>query len=253
MIYIDPNAVTLMPLDLDPATFQSSLPDQHYHLLFADAAIGLAVGIWDTTTMQEAFGPYPGDEFVTILDGRFAIVDGTGHAVTGGPGQSACIQNGIPVSWTQDGYLRKIYLTLQRPDCEPLALASADGGVIVLDPAGAKYASHASPGHAGLGHAGLGAADEQLHGSRSRQVLFRNDLGTLCVTECQWPEVETPVCKSPAHQLLRVLSGQITLTDPHGVSTTCGPDSHVFLPGGTLCKWLIADGTVAWHVEVSPA
>lgn len=77
---IDPDALALGPLDLDPDAFQSPLPVQNYHLIFEDKAIGLAVGIWDTTTMQEAFGPYPGDEFITVLDGGFAMVDAAGKA-----------------------------------------------------------------------------------------------------------------------------------------------------------------------------
>ncbi len=73
VIRIDPDALTLEPLDLDPAAFQSPLPEQNHHLVFKDAAIGLAAGIRDTTTMQEAFGPCPGDEFITVLDGTFTL------------------------------------------------------------------------------------------------------------------------------------------------------------------------------------
>ena len=47
----------LQPIDLDPADFQSPLPQQHWDICFSDTAIGLNVGVWDTTTMQEAFGP----------------------------------------------------------------------------------------------------------------------------------------------------------------------------------------------------
>ncbi|MEY5011542.1 MAG: hypothetical protein RLZZ253_2681, partial [Verrucomicrobiota bacterium] len=116
---IDPDRLALVPLELDPMDFQSPLPVQNYYLIYEDPAIGLAVGIWDTTTMQEAFGPYPGDEFITVLEGSFAILDGMGGAVTGSPGQSATFRNGIPVSWKQEGYLRKIYLTLIPPDLDP--------------------------------------------------------------------------------------------------------------------------------------
>jgi 4-methylaminobutanoate oxidase (formaldehyde-forming) len=53
-IRIDPDKVDLHPLDLAPEDFPSPLPAQHHALLFEDKAIGLAVGIRDTTTMQEA-------------------------------------------------------------------------------------------------------------------------------------------------------------------------------------------------------
>ncbi|MBL9046449.1 MAG: hypothetical protein JNK34_03930 [Tabrizicola sp.] len=77
-IRIDPDQIGLTALDLDPEGFQLALPVQHYALAFADRDIRLAVGIWDTTTMQEAFGPDPGDEYVTVLDGHFVMVDAAG-------------------------------------------------------------------------------------------------------------------------------------------------------------------------------
>ena len=78
ILRIDPES-QLEALVLDPDAFQSPLPVQHYALIFEDEDIGLAVGIWDTTTMQEAFGPYPGDEYITVLDGGFAMVDAAGQ------------------------------------------------------------------------------------------------------------------------------------------------------------------------------
>ncbi len=44
-------------MQLDPADFQSELPQQHIHVYYEDEEIGLSVGVWDTTSMQEAFGP----------------------------------------------------------------------------------------------------------------------------------------------------------------------------------------------------
>lgn len=128
-----PSGQGLTPLELDPASFQSSVPLQHYHLYFSDRAIGLNVGVWDTTTMQEAFGPYPGDEFIVVLEGRFEMVDGKGGGVPARKGQSVAFRNGIPTSWKQDGYLRKFYMTLNSDD-DPPPIDSAEGGVIVLDP-----------------------------------------------------------------------------------------------------------------------
>ena len=71
LIHLDPNGPNgagLSPLDLDSADFQSAVPQQHLHIFYEEPAIGLTVGVWDTTTMQEAFGPYPGDEVIIVLD-----------------------------------------------------------------------------------------------------------------------------------------------------------------------------------------
>jgi uncharacterized cupin superfamily protein len=229
---IEPDALRLEPLDLDAEDFQSPLPVQNHHLIFADEAIGLAVGVWDTTTMQEAFGPDPGDEFITVLDGRFAIVDAQGAAVTGAAGQSATFRNGIPVSWRQDGYLRKIYLTLQGPDGQTPEIASAEGGVRVL---AADVETHGAPGPDGV----------------IREALFRNDAGTMTVWRGAFPETMTPPAPSPAHLLVRVLAGRITLTDPDGRAEVFSPCGHVFLPKDAQVAWATAAGTAAFIVEVT--
>ena len=106
-IRIDPDHLDLHLLELDPDSFQSPLPVQNYALVYEDEAIGLAVGIWDTTTMQEAFGPYPGDEYITVLDGGFTMVDAAqAPIVSARAGDSVTVRNGAPSGWKQDGYLR---------------------------------------------------------------------------------------------------------------------------------------------------
>ena len=129
-----PDGIGLASLDLDEADFQSPLPKQHYHLYFSDPDIGLNVGVWDTTSMQEAFGPYPGDEFVLVLDGSFAMVDGHGGATPGKAPEMVAFRNGAPMSWKQDGYLKKFYLTLLDPTDDTPAIDTAEGAVIVINP-----------------------------------------------------------------------------------------------------------------------
>jgi uncharacterized cupin superfamily protein len=229
---IEPDASDLLPLELDPEAFQSVLPVQNYRLIFEDESIGLAVGIWDTTTMQEAFGPYPGDEYITVLDGSFAILDAEDTAVRGEVGQSATFRNGIPVSWKQEGYLRKIYLTLQADEGGTLDIASAEGGVRVLGP--------------GQHPTGVPDAD-----GVTRELIFRNDAGSMTVALCAFPEQRLPVSVCQTHRLIRVLQGRVTLSEPSSLPEAFGPDAHVFLPKGTACSWTVAEGTVALIVDVS--
>ncbi len=124
-----PSGLTRM--DLDPDDFQSPLPEQHVHAYYSDPKRGLNVGVWDTTTMQEAFGPYPGDEFIVVLEGAFEMVDADGNGVLAQKNQLVTFRNGIPVSWKQDGYLKKFYLTLLHPEAKTPKIASAEGGVAV--------------------------------------------------------------------------------------------------------------------------
>jgi uncharacterized cupin superfamily protein len=230
---IRPDDLDLQPLKLDPQAFQSALPVQHYALLFEDEAIGLAVGIWDTTTMQEAFGPYPGDEFITVLDGRFAMVDASGNTIAvAGVDDSVTFRNGVPASWKQDGYLRKIYLTLQDPNGTMPDITLADSGFRVIDPA---IPPRAIPDPDGI----------------LREMIFRNDAGTMTVTRCAFPAQSLLTAPCPCHRLIRVLGGRLTLTTHSAPSEVIGAGGHVFLPKGTACAIDIAAGTVAVIVDVT--
>lgn len=233
LVRIDADALALQPLGLDPRDFQSPLPVQHYHLIFEDEDIGLALGIWDTTTMQEAFGPYPTDEYITVLDGHFAMVDAADEPiVTAQAGDSVTFRYGVPTSWKQQGYLRKIYLTLQGPEAETPGPASSEGGFRVV----------------GLGRMPLGRPDAD---GVTRDVIFRNDAGNMTVSLCSFPARVLPPAPCPAHRLVRVLKGRITLTEPLALPEAFGPEAHVFLPQGTLSGWATDAGTIAVVVDVT--
>ncbi len=116
-LYIVPNALRMEHLALDRAGFLSPRPVQNDHLICQDDRIGMAVGIWDTTTMQKSFGPYRGDEYITALDSNFAMIDAAGKPVVAAKaGDSMTFRNAVPTSWKQDGDLRKVCLTPQPPD-----------------------------------------------------------------------------------------------------------------------------------------
>jgi hypothetical protein len=231
-IRIDPDQIGLEALDLDPAGFQSALPVQHYALVFEDEDIGLAVGLWDTTTMQEAFGPYPGDEYITVLDGHFAMVDAADAPLaTARAGDSVTFRNGAPSSWKQDGYLRKVYLTLQDPKGATPEIALAEGAFHVLDQ---SRLPQGSPGPDGV----------------TREVVFRNSPGTMTVTLCSFPACSLPQAPAPSHRLVRVLAGAMTLTEATSPPDRFAAGSHVFLPRGTACTWEVAAGSVAVIVDV---
>ncbi|MCX7289311.1 MAG: cupin domain-containing protein [Rhodobacterales bacterium] len=211
----------LQPLTLDPADFQSPLPVQHVHEYFGDEEAGLSVGVWDTTSMQEAFGPYPGDEFILVLEGAFAMVDGKGGAVTARAGDSVTFRNGIPTSWKQDGYLKKIYLTWRAPGVPPPAIDSAEGGVTVL----------ATPLQAG-------------------EVVFRNDTGNMTVRHFAADTLGEPFSATDAHELVQVLQGEVQITEHLGATQTFGAGEVAFIPRGTICAWAARLGFSAWRIRL---
>ncbi|MBT8169562.1 cupin domain-containing protein [Falsiruegeria litorea] len=224
----------LTPLELDQADFQSPLPEQHWHVFFEDDEIGLTVGVWDTTTMQETFGPYPGDEFVSILEGDFAMVDGTGNATRTGIGDCVAFRNGAPMSWKQQGYLKKFFITLLSPNAETPQIDTADGAVIIVDPDTPLKAS-SKPGE----------PIEREH------ISFRNDTGnmTVGVWECENAEFEMEPFS--VHEYVQVIDGEATITEAAGTTHNVRAGDCFFIPKGTLCKWSIPTHIKKYYAQVA--
>jgi uncharacterized cupin superfamily protein len=181
------------------------------------------VGVWDTTTMQEAFGPYPGDEFIVVLEGRFEMVDGKGGSVPARKGQSVAFRNGIPTSWKQDGYLKKFYITVTSVG-EPPHIDSAEGGVIVLDP-----------------ELVLTQDDLTSHsksGARQRdRVIFTNDARTMDVGLWDTEAYVSEPFAFPCHEFAQVLEGEVTITTADGVRQTFVAGDVFFIAKGTVTTW----------------
>ncbi len=226
----------LSKMELDPADFQSDLPEQHLHVYFEDEDLGLSVGVWTTTSMQEAFGPYPGDVFMSILEGRVAMVDAEGREVPVEPGQSFCIRNGIPISWKQVGFLRKFYITYAKPGAPAPQIASAEGGVVVLDPAkledGLKRLDTTEP--------------FEIHGPAPVQRdsnCFTNDAGNLFVGMWASEAFESEMKPFPCFEFVQLLEGELTITEEDAAAHHFAPGDAFFVPKGTVCSWK-AEGTV---------
>ena len=49
----------MQKMHLEPEEFQSKIPVQHVHVYYEDETLGLSVGVWDTTSMQEYSGLIP--------------------------------------------------------------------------------------------------------------------------------------------------------------------------------------------------
>lgn len=243
IIRIEPNGPAgqgLQPLDLDPADFQSSLPRQHVHVYFSDPATGVNVGVWDTTSMQEVFGPYPGDEFIVVLEGAFAMIDGQGKGVPAHKGQSVVFRNGIPISWMQPGYLKKFFITVFDSNAPKPQIDNAEGGVIVLDP-----------------DLTLEDGDETIlsdSGAKQRErVLFANDAGTMTVGLWDTEAMTSEPFRFPSHEFAQILEGSVTITGEDGSSQTFGPGDVLFIPAGTITRWHVPKYLRKYFAAVTPA
>jgi len=205
----------LAPLELDPADFQSPLPVQRSWVAFSDPAIGLNVGVWETTAMQEVFGPDPGDEFILVLEGRFDMLDAKDRAMPAMAGQSAIFRNGAPMSWRQEGNLKKYFVTLLDPAVPQTELPDAKDGLVVLDP-------------------------DRVPGPRARttttdsgathrdEVLWTNDACTMEVGIWETGPWQSESFTFDYHEFAQVLAGSVTITHHDGSEESFGPGDVFF-------------------------
>ena len=235
-----PEGQGLQPMTLTQADFHSPLPRQNVHVYFSDPALGLNVGVWDTTSMQEAFGPYPGDEFVVVLDGAFAMIDGNGRGVPAHKGQSVVFRNGTPVSWMQPGYLKKFFITLLDPKAPAPQIDSAEGGIVALDPE--------------LELTGTDKITRSDSGAKQRdRVIFTNDAGTMSVGLWDTEAMTTEPYAFPCHEFGQVLDGLVTITGEDGSSETFGPGDAFFIPQGTTTRWHVPSYLRKYYATVTPS
>lgn len=243
---IGPASKGLSKMKLDPTDFQSDLPEQHLHVYFNDEELGLSVGVWTTTSMQEAFGPYPGDEFMWVLEGRVAMVDSDGGEVQVEPGQSFCIRNGIPISWKQVGFLRKFYMAYAKPGLPTPRIASAEAGVVVLDPVrledGLKELDTTEP--------------FEIRGPKPVQCdssCFTNDAGNLFVGMWTSEAFESEMKPFPCFEFVQLLEGELTITEQDGVAHRFAPGDAFFVPMGAVCSWKAEDAVKKLYCMLDPA
>ena len=236
LIHLDANGAEgsgLTRLELDAADFQSEVPIQHLHVFFEDADLGLVVGVWDTTTMQEAFGPYPGDEFVWVLEGRFAMIDGDGDAVHAGPGDSVAFRNAAPMSWKQDGYLKKFFVTHLDPDRRTPNVVSGDGAVIVMDP-----------------DAPLADVSENGGPVEREHLAFTNDTGNMRVGLWECDTADFGMSPFPVHEFVQVLAGEATIAEADGTTHHVNAGDCFFIPEGTVCQWQIPKYVKKYYAQI---
>lgn len=236
---LGPSGLGLSKMELDPKDFQSDLPDQHIHVYFEDPALGISVGVWTTTDMQEAFGPYPDDEFMFLLEGRVVMVDGDGHETAIEQGESFFLRKAIPISWKQEGFLRKFFITYSDPGAPVPKIDTADGGVIVFDQATLV--------------AGLIPEKESIGGGDQRDnLVFTNDIGNMTIGMWQTSPFESAMQPFSVHEFAQIIEGEVTITDGDGGEHHFVAGDVLFVPAGTVCSWRSGGELKKYYAIVDP-
>ena len=226
---------------LTPYEFEVRPEAQNLHVYFEDEELGMSVGVWDTTPMQEPFGPYPGDEFILVLDGHFDMmdsVDGSGQNVPCAKGQSIIFRNGAPVSWKQHDYLKKFYITYTDPRAEMPVIESAVGAIQALNPDMVLTDADLLP---------------DTSTPQREKVFFNNDHGNFEVGLWDTQTLrDSEMHPFPWHEFAQVLEGEVTITEPDGIAQTFVAGDVFFVPAGTLCAWHVPTYLRKYYAALDP-
>ncbi len=235
-IRLEPNGpvgVGLTRMELDVADFQTELPEQNWHLYHEDDVAGLYVGVWTTTDMQEAFGPYPGDEFMVLLEGDAIFVDGDGQEARVECGETFAVKNGLPVSWKQQGFCRKFFVIHSPPERRTPESASTEGGINILrEP---DLAARLVP-----------------TGDWKEAIAHVNDTADLEAGLRESGQDVSVKIQSSDHEFVYVLSGQVRLTNDNDEQCFEAGEAY-FAPAGTAYIWSTDTKTRTFFCRVGQA
>ncbi len=230
----------LEKMDLDPADFQGELPDQFIRIVYENAKSGLNVGIWTTTSMQEAFGPYPGDEFMHIIDGKVAMVDADGNETPVEQGGTFCVRNGIPVSWKQRGFLQKFFIVYANPDAATPSIDTVENGIFVLNRN--RLTSELSKLESAFPFEVKGEQPVQRDAP-----VFENDNANMHVGMWDSEAFESEMQPFPCHEFVQLLEGSLVITEKSGKRHAFAAGDVFFIPMGTECTWLVENSITKFY------
>lgn len=198
--------------------FASKIPVQHSHDYYCDEELGLYVGVWDTTDMQETPGAYELEEFMVVLAGQANIKNNqTGHIETVQAGESFVIPKGYDCQWQQQGYLKKFYVIL---DNDKLAANNQNVNAIAHFSANQNNASYENDQH--TLKAGVSITNDNLNCSKD-------------------------------YRFVSVLQGRLTLTDSNGNNQSFGENDTIFIKKGQVVSSRISADYKQYFANVYPS
>jgi uncharacterized cupin superfamily protein len=211
---------------LESQMFASDMPAQHTHLYYEDDALGLYVGVWDTTDMVEVPGPYACDEFMWVLEGEVEIKNSkTSGMEAVQAGEAFVIPKGYDCQWYQKGYLRKFFVISEHPD-EGVPQSPVVEGIV-------KFPA-----------SGIGG---------DNRVCYEDSTGRFAAGVLQHESLDSEMSASPYHQFVYVSEGAMSLSDEEGGLHAFKAGEAFFVPQGTVCSWHSTSGVTAFYTTVKSA
>ena len=217
---------------IDPGTLEAGNPVQRGHLYHQDEALGYMAGVWDCTAMTGKFEPYAVHEFMILLEGSVIMVLEDGVEITVNAGESFVIPKGLPCQWKQPGYVRKYFMIFENPGARA-ADDVAKLGIILPRPGGDG-----------------GKADD---GERHNRVDFRDPSGRMTVGLWDSTPFESEIRPHPHHELVRLLEGEVTITEEDGATQMFKAGDTFYVAQGAVCGWKAASPVKKLYAILDPA
>ena len=233
IIILSPNPIGFgeTPDELDIASFTSDLPTQHTHMYYSDDDLGLYVGVWDTTDMIEAGGPYECDEFMWLLDGFVNIKNNKTGAIDNiKAGEAFVIPKGYDCQWLQEGYLRKFFVISQNPN-EKILLNPAVEAII-------------KPQADAPMEVMVGTDPFIINGTKPIQKnhsCYEDTTGQFFAGTWDSEPFISEIKPFPCNEFVYLLEGAITLIDEDGGEYFVKAGDAFFVPQGTVCAWRVTE------------
>jgi hypothetical protein len=106
---LDPNATLPRVNGLDPADFESDVPDMGLLSLYNDPTDRLQIGIWDCGPMTRVPGRLNRSELMHIVTGSGSIINGDGVEFQFNAGDTFLVPIGMGYQWKSHEYVRKLF------------------------------------------------------------------------------------------------------------------------------------------------
>lgn len=212
--------------EIPAAELVAGKPVQRGIEYFHDAKIGLTAGVWDCTAFTTKMSPYPVSEFMIVLEGGVTMIEADGRETKVSAGESFVIPKGTVCQWRQDGYMKKYYVIFDDASGADPAKASSLQ-VMKIDTALPRETTP-SPAADLL----IGPSPKQSGRNWFEDASAQWTMGVWDSTPYRRKAIPFP-----RHELMHLLEGSVTLSDPQGWSETYRAGDTFFVPLGANVEW----------------
>ncbi len=106
---VDPDAALPAVENLDPALFESDLPQMGWLTLYQSPGNHFQAGVWDCSPMQRVATTIERSELMHILEGSGSITNADGVVFEFKPGDTFLVPLGMGYRWQNDSYVKKLF------------------------------------------------------------------------------------------------------------------------------------------------